>query len=213
MALLDTLIDRLLLKFAPGGEYESRWLRARFRRRHDLDIGLYSYGCFDRWRFPPGTTVGRYCSIAKSVRVVEADHPLDALTTHPFLYDPRFGLAGQSRLPVNRQVIEDDVWIGHNAIILPGCTRVGRGAAIAAGAIVRADVPRYAVMAGVPAKVVRFRFPPETIEAIEATRWWTLDKATLARGLAAVPEFAWRPDPESADRFHRAVHGRPLPAA
>lgn len=205
MALSDTLIDQLLLRFAPGGEYESRLLRDRFRKRWDLDIGMYSYGCFDRWRLPPGTSVGRYCSLARSVRFVEADHPLDALTTHPFLYDPGFGLSNESRLPVNRQVVEDDVWIGHNAIILPGCTRIGRGAAIAAGAVVRTDVPPYAVMAGVPARLIRYRFPPETIAAIEATGWWKLDKAALARGLAAVPDFAWKPDPDSAARFSAAV--------
>lgn len=213
MAFLDNLIDRLMVRFAPGGEYESEPLRRRFRTRHDLDIGLYSYGCFDRWRFPPGTSVGRYCSIARSVRVVEADHPLDALTTHPYLYDPAFGLSGQSRLPVNRQVIEDDVWIGHNAIILPGCTRIGRGAVIGAGAIVRADVPPYAIVAGVPGRVLRHRFPPETIAAIEATRWWELDRETLKRGLLAVPDFVWSPGPASADAFHRALTGQPLPGA
>jgi acetyltransferase-like isoleucine patch superfamily enzyme len=210
MGLFSNLVDRLYVRLAPGGEYESEALRRRFRERHDLDIGLYSYGCFDRWRFPPGTSFGRYCSVARSVRVVEADHPLDALTTHPFLYDPSFGLSGQSRLPVNRQVIEDDVWIGHNAIILPGCTRIGRGAVIGAGTIVRADVPPYAIVVGVPGRVLRFRFPPDIIAAIEATRWWELDKESLRAGLKAVPDFVWSPSAESAAAFHQAVHGRPL---
>jgi acetyltransferase-like isoleucine patch superfamily enzyme len=203
MAILDTLIDRLMLRFARGGEYESSTLRERFRRRHDLDIGLYSYGCFDRWRFPPGTSIGRYCSIGKTVRCVEADHPLDALTTHPYLYNGGFG-ACREALPVNRQVIEDDVWIGHNAIILPGCTRIGRGAVIGAGSIVRMDVPRYAVVVGAPARVIRLRFPDETIAAIEATRWWELDRATLARLLEAVPAFARHPTPETAAAFMAA---------
>jgi len=57
----------------------------------------------------------------------------------------------------------------------------------------------------VPARLIRYRFPPETIQAIEATRWWLLDKAVLAHGLAAVPDFAWKPDPSSAARFSAAV--------
>jgi acetyltransferase-like isoleucine patch superfamily enzyme len=208
MGLLSNLVDRLYVRFARGGEYESEALRRRFRERHDLTIGLYSYGCFDRWRFPPGTSIGRWCSFAKSVRFVEADHPLDALTTHPYLYLPEHALAKPGAIKVNRQQVEDDVWVGHNAIVLPGCSRIGRGAVIGAGTIVRADVPPYAIVAGVPGKIVRYRFPDAVIAAIEATRWWELDRAILLRGLKAVPEFAWQPGPDSAARFMEAVGAR-----
>ncbi|OYU15130.1 MAG: chloramphenicol acetyltransferase [Alphaproteobacteria bacterium PA4] len=211
MAMIGNLIDRLSVRLAPGGQYESRWLRRRFLARHDLDIGLYSFGAFDRWRMPPGTRIGRYCSIASSARVIEANHPITALSSHPILYDG--AIPGGPRIPANRQEIGDDVWLGHNAVILPGCQRIGRGAIIGAGAIVTADVPPYAVMAGVPARPLRLRFAADVIAAIEATRWWLLDAATLRRGLAAAPDFATAPSRDGAARFYRAVHGLALPDA
>lgn len=205
MGLISNLADRLWVRFAPGGQYESEALRERFRRRHNLEIGLYSIGAFDRWRLPPGTRVGRYCSIAKTARFVEADHPVTALTTHPYLYLPEFGVVADTAIPENRQTVEDDVWIGHNAIVLPGCTRIGRGAVIGAGAVVMADVPPYAIVSGAPARLVRFRFPQEVIAAIEATGWWQLDRETLKRGLSQVPDFGSAPSVDSADRFLKAI--------
>lgn len=209
--MLNNAVDRLLVRFARGGQYESDRLRRRFEGRHDIHVGLYSIGGFDRWRIPPGTRIGRYCSIAKTARLVEADHPVESLTTHPFLYLPEFGVVAHGAERSAPQVIEDDVWLGHNATVLPGCKRIGRGAVIGAGSIVMGDVPRYAVMSGVPAKLVRYRFPPAVRAALEATRWWELDKADLARGLKAAPAFGTEPTVENARDFYRAVHGRDLP--
>lgn len=211
MGMIGNLVDRLAVRFARGGQYESQWLRQRFARVHDLHIGLYTFGAFDRWRFPPGTRIGRYCSIAGNARVVEADHPVGALTTHPYMYEGAFTLVDGNRLPKNPQTIGDDVWLGHNAVVLPGCKRIGRGAVVAAGAVVTSDVPAYAVVGGVPARVIRMRFPAEVIAAIEATRWWELDRDALRRGLQAAPGFATAPSVEGAQVFHRAVHGTELP--
>lgn len=210
MGVLGNLIDRLAVRLARGGQYESLWLRRRFREKHDLDIGLYTFGAFDRWRFPRGTSIGRYCSIATNARVVEADHPVGALTTHPYMYEGAFTLVDGNRLPANRQQIGDDVWLGHNVVVLPGCTRIGRGAVIGAGAVVTRDVPPYAVMVGIPARQVRLRFAPDVIAAIEATNWWQLDRETLRRGLKAAPDFALAPSVDGARRFYRAVHGSDL---
>ena len=74
--------------------------------------------------------------------------------------------------------------MGHNAAIAPSVSQIGRGAVIAAGAVVTCDVPRYAVVAGVPAAVVRYRFTPEIIAEIEATRWWEWSVEDLARRVA-----------------------------
>ena len=210
MIVLQNSVDRLLVRFARGGQYESEAIRKRFRERYDIDIGLYSSGGFDRWRIPPGTRIGRYCSIANTARLVDANHPVGRLTTHPFLYLPEFGVVAEHGVRPNPQVLEDDVWLGHNATVLPGCQNIGRGAVIGAGSVVTSEVPRYAVMAGGPAKLIRYRFSPLVRAAIEATHWWELDKQPLARGLKAAPGFGMHPDVESARAFYRAVHGKEL---
>ncbi|MBK9127278.1 MAG: CatB-related O-acetyltransferase [Phycisphaerales bacterium] len=165
--LVLTLVLRL-----EGGELYSPTLRRIFRDYHGLDIGLYSYGCFDADRFPPGVTIGRYCSVAAGALVLNANHPLDRRSLHPFFYNPAHGLVTQlgiERVPVT---IGHDVWLGRNAILTPGCRSVGNGAVIGAGAVVTRDVPAYAIVAGNPARVLRHRFDAETIAALEASRWW-----------------------------------------
>lgn len=180
MGLIKSAIERVKLKLLTRNEYENRELRAWFARDFGVEVGLYSYGCFDRWRFPARTRIGRYCSFAKSARVLDANHPFDALSTHPYLYEKRFGIVPDNLIDPEWIVIEDDVWVSHNATISPGCKHIGRGAVIGAGAIVTKDVPPYAIVVGMPAQVIRYRFEPAMQAAIEATRWWELDKAGLA---------------------------------
>lgn len=174
-------------------------LRRIFRERHRIEVGLYSYGCFDQWRMPGPIRVGRWCSIASTVRSAPINHPLEALTTHPALYERKFGVVDQDISWDDVLVIEDDVWIGHNAMILPSCKFIGRGAAIGAGAIVTRDVPAYTVVAGNPARPIRQRFSPELVAAIEESRWWELEADDLRKLIAADREAVFRPTPENLE--------------
>lgn len=211
MGLARSIQDKLVTRLFGRDEYESQFLRRYFKRHYDIDVGLYSIGAFDRWRIPPGTRIGRYCSIAKSSRLLDANHPIDALSTHPYFYLSEFNIVGEDRAEIRPPVIEDDVWLGHNCTIAPSCHRIGRGAVIGAGAIVMNDVPPYSVMVGAPAKLVRYRFPADVIEAIEATQWWLLDKDELAKALRTAPGMALAPSRDSALQF-LAAQGRSLPA-
>lgn len=173
--------------------FRSLALRRWFREQHRVDVGLYSYGCFDQWRMPGPLIIGRYCSIAKTARSAPINHPIEAITTHPALYERKFGVVDADLHYDDPQVIEDDVWIGHHAIILPGCRRIGRGSIIGAGAIVTRDVPRYAVVAGNPARVLRERFPKDVQAALEHSRWWELDLAGLRALVRDNPSLVFHP--------------------
>jgi virginiamycin A acetyltransferase len=196
MSLISSLREKVKLRLLLRDEYESQALRDWFARDFKVEVGLYSYGCFDRWRIPARTRIGRYCSFAKTARVLDANHPFDALSTHPFLYEKRFGLVERDLIDPPWITIEDDVWVSHNATITPGCKHIGRGAIIGAGAIVTKDVPAYAIVVGMPASIVRYRFEPNMQAAIEASRWWELSRAELKAISATSPDLLLKPTVE-----------------
>lgn len=136
--------------------------------------------------------IGRYCSIAPGLTVGDGTHPIDWLSTHPFQYagasakrwleNPEEGFLNFTPEQSTHVGIGHDVWIGANVTILPG-VEVGHGSVLAAGAVVTRDVPPYAIVAGVPAKVIRYRFSEEIIERLLKIKWWRFD----ANDLAGVP--------------------------
>ena len=192
--LFNKIAERIRLKLWLRDQHDNPQLRAYFKTQHRIDVGLYSYGCFDQWRMPGPIQVGRYCSIASSVRSAPINHPYEALTTHPALYERKFGAVDTDIHWDTPLIIEDDVWIGHNAMILPNCKHIGRGAIIGAGAIVTANVAPYAIVAGNPARLLRMRFSPELIAEIEASRWWELSVTELGQLLAEQPQLVMNPD-------------------
>jgi virginiamycin A acetyltransferase len=191
-AFLDRLRRRL--KGPPGiaEQLTSRELRARYAAK-GVEIGLYSYGCFDLTRVPPGVTVGRYCSFAPTAQVYLRNHGVGFIGLTAYLYNETLGVVDRSMISTVPMVIGDDVWVGHNAVLLPGTGTVGRGAAIAAGAVVTRPVPAYALVGGNPARVIRMRFDDATIAAIEATRWWEKTPDELRAMARANPDMTFDP--------------------
>lgn len=122
------------------------------------------------------TRVGKFCSIASGCRIGLAGHTLSYLSNSPLFTSPRNGTGStwccdkcfEEYLPVT---VGNDVWIGTDVLVRGGVA-IGDGAVVGAGAVVTHDVPPYAVVCGVPARTVRFRFPPETVERLLALRWW-----------------------------------------
>ena len=157
-------------------------------------IGRYSYGYEGLLEYyPMAKSIGRYCSINGSAKIMN-NHPLECISTHPFLDHPFFmdweeyldrkellkkygkyldnDKFEDSLIRKNRSVVVgNDVWIGANAIILPGVT-IGDGAVVAAGAIVTKNVAPYAIVGGNPAKVIKMRFNEKTVAQLESIRWW-----------------------------------------
>lgn len=129
--------------------------------------------------------IGKFCAIAKGVQFIMngANHKLSGFSTFPFYI---FGNGWEKSMPQpgdlpykGDTVIGNDVWIGYKAMIMPG-VKIGNGAILSSRSVVTSDVPAYAVVGGNPAKVIKKRFPDETIEALENLAWWDwpVDKIT-----------------------------------
>lgn len=170
-----------------GGWYWSATARDVLRACCGVDVGAYSYGeCFVPGAFPPGTVIGRYVSIAEGVRGLGRNHPMDRLSTHPFFFNRALGFVEDDAAAHGPLEIGADAWLGLRAILTPGCRRVGLGAVVAAGSVVTRDVPDFAIVAGAPARLVRYRFPEEVRDAVRASRWWELPVAECAQHLDAM---------------------------
>ncbi len=126
--------------------------------------------------------IGRYCSIACGAKFIftSANHTLKSLSTYPFpLFWEEYSLdktnVTQAWDNKGDIVIENDVWIGYEAVIMPGI-HIGNGAIIGTRAVVTKDVAPYTIVGGVPAKPIQKRFDDNTIERLQAIRWWDWDK-------------------------------------
>ena len=170
-------------------------------------IGDYSYLGSDC--MVSDAVVGRFCAIAARVRIGPPDHPMDRPSQHRFTYVPEYYDASQKRdsgfFAARRSesvLIGHDVWIGHGTVVLAG-VRVGNGAVLAAGAVVTKDVAPYAIVAGVPARRIRDRFPPEIAARLQRVAWWDWPVAQIMERLATfqssdVAAFCDRWEPNSS---------------
>jgi phosphonate metabolism protein (transferase hexapeptide repeat family) len=156
----------------------------------EVEFGDWSYAVEGAELF--NATIGKFCNIASGVRLNPTNHPMERASQHHFTYRSRsHGLAESDDAAVfawrraHRVTVGHDVWLGHNAIVLPGRS-IGTGAAVGAGSVVTKDVPDYAIVAGNPARVIRRRVDAATEARLKAIAWWDWDPARLR---AAMPDF------------------------
>lgn len=180
--------------------------------RFSIDaIGAYTYLGGGGSQFDHVAVIGRFCSIASGVVAGLPEHPTHFLSAHPLFEGAAMWAAEPEFRDSNRATISKaqgllyrwrehrfgkieighDVWIGEGAFIRRGVT-IGNGAVVAARAVVVNDVPPYAVVAGTPARILRFRFDPDTIAAIEKIQWWhyglsALDSVDFTDPQLAIP--------------------------
>lgn len=148
-------------------------LRKFLIRERKVSLGAYSYGQLtDLLKFPINTVIGRYVSIGPGVKIFQANHPLSFMSMHPFFYRKELGIVDKEMIDRRRINIGHDVWIGANAIITPGCSTIGNGSVIGAGAVVTKNIPTYAIVSGNPAKIIRYRYSRDQIEKLEKLKWW-----------------------------------------
>lgn len=173
------------------GEMYSTTLREIFHRYHGVDIGMYTHGgCFVPHAFGRNTSIGRYTSVARTAFAATLDHPTEFKGMHGFFFNSDLGYTDHVR-EYSSLKIGNDVWLGHNAIVTSNVGEIGDGAVIGAGAVVFKDVPPFAIVVGNPGRVVRYRFPPETIARLLADKWWDRDIEELS---LEVPRFSEGPD-------------------
>jgi acetyltransferase-like isoleucine patch superfamily enzyme len=139
--------------------------------------------------FVARAVVGSYCSIGARTAINPFNHPVDWLSIHEFQYHPNSfdwvdeynSVVRLERTPemFQRVTIGSDVWMGHNVNVMPGVS-IGDGAVVGAGSVVTKDVSPFAIVAGAPASVKRFRFSDEVVERLMRVRWWDLELEDLS---------------------------------
>lgn len=150
----------------------------------DSSIGAHTYIGFNS--FITKTSIGRYCSIANNVAIGHGEHDVDALSTSSIFYENAY-----AQLTEKDCTIGNDVWIGVNATIRRGIT-IGDGAVIGANAFVNKDVPPFAIVGGVPAKLIRFRFTENQQQMLVNSGWWNKEPGEakkILEALEANPQF------------------------
>ncbi|ROS87707.1 MULTISPECIES: CatB-related O-acetyltransferase [Bacteroidales] len=159
--------------------------KAKIYRGVKLDnskIGDYTYvGPYAKIVY---ANIGKFCSIAAKSFIGLPTHPISLISSSPIFISP-VNATGFKWTSVSvefeeyKQVnIGNDVWIGANAMILGGIT-IGDGAIIGAGAVVTKDIPPYAIVGGIPARIIRYRFPNDVINALLSSQWWNLSENIL----------------------------------
>lgn len=148
--------------------------------------------------------IGKYCSIASNVDIGPTSHPMDKISTHPFLFLKDFGnlIKEDDNEVVNSREgsitkLGNDIWIGQGATIMPGLS-VGNGAIIGAHSLVTKDVEPYSIVVGLPAKHVRYRFESEIRDKLLKIEWWNWDRLKLKK---CIKEFS------NIDKFLRNHSG------
>lgn len=170
----------------------------RFFPMDNVTVGKMSYGALNIQSLfeqdGEKLIIGNYVSIAPGAQfLLGVNHQTETLSTFP-LFSRLVKPSNRDALVKGPLVIEDEVWIGTNAIILSGIT-IGKGAIVAAGAVVTKDVPPYAVVGGNPAKVIKYRFSPEIIALISPLYLKDLDNETMKKHM----ELLYRPIRTMAD--------------
>jgi phosphonate metabolism protein (transferase hexapeptide repeat family) len=154
----------------------------------ECELGDYSY--VERGAEAIYATVGKFCAIASNTRLNALNHPTWRVTQHKISYRPNEYFVGakldkgfREQRQSKRVIVGHDVWIGHGAVVMPGIS-ISHGAVVAAGAVVTKSVEPYAVVAGVPARRIKWRFSKSIRERIIALAWWDWEHDRLAAAVA-----------------------------
>ena len=173
MKLFGSVLLKIKVKLQ-GGQLRSNTLRNYFKNMYRIEVDLFTYGSCFTPTFNVGgkVKIGRYCSFASDIHYFGANHPMDSVSTSAIFYNQSMNDLPVQDVKRSELIIGNDVWIGSHVLITSSCKNIGTGAVVGAGSIVTKDVPPYAIVAGNPAKIIRFRFDEKTIEDLLESKWW-----------------------------------------
>ena len=129
------------------------------------------------------TNIGKFCSIGERSKIGLGIHPVDFVSTHPVFYSTlsqsQIAFVEENAQEEYKEIsIGHDVWLGYNVTIVDG-VHIGNGAVIATGSVVTKDIPPYAIIGGVPAKIIRYRFSETERKELAKIEWWNEDISWL----------------------------------
>ena len=169
-----------------------------------ISVGNYTYGTLSVFANTKASKlkIGHFCSIGDGVEfILSSEHPTDCVSTFPFKVKC-LGIEAAEAVTKGDITVGDDVWIGQHAIVLSGVT-IGQGAVIAAGSVVSKDVPPYAIVGGVPAKLIKYRFPEDIIKKLLRIDYSRLTKEQVQKVL---PELYTKVTEENADAIVEKIN-------
>ena len=188
---VDNYIVKRVLFYRWKVDYDAKFnkkngklLQRHLRSLKIKEIGKYSYSANAPFVASKDTTIGKFCSMGNNIRLGHGNHPLNFLTTSPYLYFDLLGFKEKEQVSHNEFwelepiYVGNDVWIGDNVFIKNG-VKIGDGAVIGAQSIVTKDIPPYAIAVGNPARVIKYRFAPEIIDKLLKLKWWDLDEEII----------------------------------
>jgi acetyltransferase-like isoleucine patch superfamily enzyme len=151
-----------------------------------LDVGYGTYGVGEKtvllFREDDKVVIGKYCSVAYGVTIVASgEHNFRGVANYPFAAILEHDINRDTNTKGNVQ-IGNDVWVGANVTILSG-VNIGDGAVVAAGSVVVSSVPPYAIVGGVPARVIKYRFEPEIIDGMLVVAWWNWPEEFIRKNM------------------------------
>ena len=153
----------------------------------NVTIGKYSYVGVNNSIC--NCNIGSFCSIGSYCAIGGGVHPLDKLSTSPVFYDKgncfrtcNFIANPENNLKVPTVTLGNDVWVGENCFIKAGIT-IGDGVIIGAHSVVTKDIPSYAIIAGAPAKIIRYRYNEDKIKELLEMQWWNWDDSQIQDNL------------------------------